>query len=199
MVISLLFLVAGGTGWCEAGGLLPRDSLRVGLVGAFGGKALLWQAAAAATVDPSLAWNHQIMARLATATAVTLSLSVLLSNRDYGRQNRRQDDGLVEEATPLDATGEYPCCLFFLHVASWVFVSWQGLWVVVNRQVHHPERLACYFILQGLGLALLVQGYLVLLMRRYQPRRYYNRLQASTQTTRCERSPERVPLELGGA
>jgi hypothetical protein len=122
VVISLLFFVAGGTGWCEAGGLLPRDSLRVGLVGAFGGKALLWQAAAAATVDPSLGWNHQMMARLATATAASLSLSVLLSNRDYGRQHRRQDDVLVEEATPLDAAGDYPCSLFSLHVASWVFV-----------------------------------------------------------------------------
>lgn len=201
---TLLFIFAGGTGWLEASGYLPRDSLRVSLVWAFGGEALLWHIHAATKPDATTAWVHEAVSWLAAGTAMTMLLSVLCSSIPGAvGTSPRNRDGLTLEVTAVDTAGDFACTFFFLYVTSYLLIIWQGLWfMTVGRHSSSPfqsDRVPCYFIVQGLVLFVLVQGFLIILLRRYKPKRHYGRLRQQNSSIIRERSPATVEVELNGA
>ena len=204
--ILLLFIAAGGTGWWEAHGYLPRDSFRVALVWAFGGEALLWHIYAATKSDfaTTTAWILEAMSWLASGTAVTILLSVLCSSTTAGTAftSPRSRDGLALDVSIIDTAGDYPCTLFFLHITSYVLVTWQGCWFILagrhSSSRLQGDRLPCYFILQGIILFVLVQAFFIILLFRYKPNRLYGRLRQRQSSIIQERSPATVELELNG-
>ena len=206
--ITLLFLMVGITGWWEASGYLPRDSIRLALVASFGGEALLWHVHASRKADTTTAWIHEAMSWLGAGTALTLLLSILGSHRGSGMfmttpPNGRRADALVvgEDAIVDNSVGEYPCTLFFLHITSFILITWQGCWFITagkhSTSPMQSDRVPCYFVLQGLLLFVAAQAYLIILVRRYQPKRHYGRLRQSSIVR--ELSPAMVQVELNGA
>ena len=198
--ITLLFLVVGVTGWWESAGYLPRDSIRAALSLAFAGEALLWHVHASNNNDSATtAWIHEAMSWLGTGTAVVLLLSILGSHRGGIAGNRGAP--ALDDAVTVDHAREYPCTMFFLHISGLVLITWQGCWfITAGKHSSSPlqsDRVPCYFVLQGLFLFVLVQAYLIVLVRRYQPKEHYGRIR-HTSVVR-ERSPATVQVELNGA
>lgn len=201
--ITLLFLVVGITGYWEALGYLPRDSIRAALVAAFGGEALLWHVHASHKADTTTAWIHEAMSWLGAGTAVTMLLSILGSHQGGGTNDsgRSSLQPRIVEDPIVDGVGEYPCTLFFLHITSFILIAWQGCWFITagkhSTSPMQSDRVPCYFVLQGLLLFVMTQAYLIVLVRRYQPKRHYGRLR-QTSIVR-EHSPAMVQVELNGA
>mmetsp|Transcript_16437 Transcript_16437/g.33161 ORF Transcript_16437/g.33161 Transcript_16437/m.33161 type:complete len:376 (+) Transcript_16437:114-1241(+) len=202
--ILLLFIAAGGTGWWEAHGYLPRDSFRVALVWAFGGEALLWHIHAATKSGTTTTWILEAMSWLSSGTAVTMLLSVLCSNTTFGTAvtSPRSRDGLALDVSVVDTAGDYPCTLFFLYTMSYVLITWQGCWFITagrHSSTHSQgDRVPCYFILQGIILFVLVQAFFIIILYRYKPKRHYGRLRQRQSSIIRERSPATVEVELNG-
>lgn len=189
-------------------GYLPRDSIRVAIVMAFAGEALLWHVHASYKADTTTAWIHKALSWLGAATAVTMFMSIWLSHRGGGGVSPRtslqihHSNGGVPDPMVEDNVGDYPCTLFFLHIASFVLIVWQGCWfITAGKHSSSPmqsDRVPCYFVLQGLFLFVMVQAYLIILVRKYQPKRHYGRLRRQSSIVQ-ERSPAMVQVELNGA
>ena len=197
--IALLFLAAGVTGWWEAAGYLPRDSLRAALVFAFGGEAILWHIHALTKQDSNSTWMHEAISWLAAGTAIIFLLSIIYSNpgEGPGRHDAFDFDGSIE-----DSTGNCPCTLFFLYISAFILIVWQGCWIITTGQHEssplQTEQIPCYFVLQGLLLFVFMQSFLIALLRKHRPKRHYGRIQHRNSSVR-ERSPATVELELNGA
>lgn len=206
---TLLFLVAGGTGYLESVGHLPRDSIRAALVLAFGGTAFLWHMHAVSRSDDTTVWVHEAISWLATGTAITMLISVLASKRQGIPVDElpRGRSGFSGHASSVASDGgQYPLLFFFLYVASFVLIVWMGTWFITAGQHSSSplalDRVPCYFVLQGVLQFVLVQAFLIFLLRRYQPNRDYGllrRRRSSVVRRVREQSPARVELELHGA
>lgn len=205
---TLLFLLAGGMGYFESIGHLPRDSFRGALVVAFAGTAFLWHTHAITRSDDTAVWIHQAISWLAMGTAIVMMISILGSNRQgmlIANASPRGRTGFsTDESTTADGVGQYPLLFFNLYVASFALVVWMGTWfITAGRHSSSPlavDRVPCYFVLQGMLQFVLVQSFLIGLLRRYKPRRHYDRLQqiraSVVRRVRREESPVRVELEL---